>query len=307
MSTGELMRARLLADLSEPLRERFTAEPALAERLERLWHEGVAAHGITPADAGAVAARIAANVGEDDEPLPLFDALHAGDLVLACACAAGQNAALVAFDRAFLHDIDLAYARSTDLGIPKDEFRQRVRERLFVAAPGRDTRIGGYAGRGPLRSWVRVTATRVMLDQARRATPPDRPAGDAALFDRVPDKSDPELEYMRHAYGAAVPDAMQAGFASLTPRQRNLLRQRYLYGLSTERIANTYGVHRATAFRWLEDARLSLLSAMRTALGQKLEVAEPELDSVLEMLASRLDVSVRRLLDSRLEGDGKPG
>jgi RNA polymerase sigma-70 factor, ECF subfamily len=303
VSIAELMRARLLDGLGDGLRERFAAEPLLAARLQQLWNDGVAAYGIAPADPTVLAARIADHAGEDDEPLPLLDALHAGDLVLACACATGDNAALLAFDRYFLHDIDLAYARATDLGIPRDEFRQRVRERLFVAAPGRDVRITGYAGRGPLRSWVRVTATRVMLDQARRATPPDRPAGDASLFDRVSDRIDPELEYMRHAYGAAVPDAMQAGFASLDPRQRNLLRQRYLYGMSTERIATAYGVHRATAFRWLEEARAALLLGMRSALGQRLEVAEPELDSVLEMLASRIDVSVRRLLASQLEED----
>jgi RNA polymerase sigma-70 factor (ECF subfamily) len=297
------MRTRLLDGLDAPLRERFAAEPQLAARLQQLWNDGVAAHGIAPADPAVLAARIAEHAGEDDEPLPLLDALHAGDLVLACACATGESAALLAFDRHFLHDIDLAYARATDLGIPRDEFRQRVRERLFVAAPGRDVRITGYAGRGPLRSWVRVTATRVMLDQARRATPPDRPAGDASLFERVNDRIDPELEYMRHAYGAAVPDAMQAGFASLSPRQRNLLRQRYLYGMSTERIATAYGVHRATTFRWLEEARAALLLGMRSALGQRLEVADPELDSVLEMLASRIDVSVRRLLASQLEED----
>jgi RNA polymerase sigma-70 factor, ECF subfamily len=303
MSIGEAMRARLLAELPDGLRERFADEPALADRLQVLWEQGVEVHGIAPADPGVVAARIAAHVGEDDEPLPLLDALHAGDLVLACACAHGDTAALLAFDRAFVHDIDHAFARTRDIGMTRDEFRQRVRERLFVAAPGRETRITGYAGRGSLRSWVRVTATRVMLDHARKATPPDRPASDAALFDRVPDRADPELDYMRAAYGAAVPEAMQAGFAALTPRQRNLLRQRYLYELSTERIAGAYGVHRATAFRWLEDARAALFDGMRTALGLRLQVAEPELDSVLEMLASRIDVSVRRLLDSRLEGD----
>jgi RNA polymerase sigma-70 factor (ECF subfamily) len=297
------MRARLLAELGEPLRERFAVEPGLAARLQQLWEQGGAVHGIAPVDPGTVASRIAAHAGEDDEPLPVLDALHAGDLLLACACATGETAALLAFDRAFVHDIDLAFARTRDIGMTRDEFRQRVRERLFVAAPGRDSRINGYAGRGSLRSWVRVTATRVMLDHARKATPPDRPASDAGMFDRVADVVDPELEYMRTAYGAAVPDAMQAGFAALTPRQRNLLRQRYLYNLSTERIASTYSVHRATAFRWLEDARAALFEGMRMALGERLRVAEPELDSVLGMLASRIDISVRRLLDSRLEGD----
>jgi RNA polymerase sigma-70 factor (ECF subfamily) len=62
-----------------------------------------------------------------------------------------------------------------------------------------------------------------------------------------------------------------------------------------------YNVHRATAFRWLEEARIALWNGVRAALIEKLRVAEPELDSVIAMLASRIDVSVRRILDSRLE------
>jgi RNA polymerase sigma-70 factor, ECF subfamily len=133
------------------------------------------------------------------------------------------------------------------------------------------------------------------------AEPQNRGADDAGLFERLPDRADPEVEYMRQAYGAAVPEAMQAAFASLSARQRNLLRQRYLHSMATDRLATMYGVHRATAFRWLEEARLALWNGVRAALIERLRVAEPELDSVLAMLASRIDVSVRRILDSRLE------
>lgn len=294
------LRESFLAALTPAARARFVAWPALDDELQRLWAEGVATLG-TPPPPERFAAQLAGGLDDDAEPQQCLSAIFAGDLALACACAAGHADALSRFEREFAGDLALAHARGGGHVMAKDEFQQRVRERLFVAVPGRDVRIAAYGGRGTLRSWVRVTAARVLIDAARKATPIDAPASDTRLFDRVADREDPELDYMRATYGAAVPEAMRDGLAGLTPRQRNLLRQRYLSGLSTDRLAAMYAVHRATAFRWLEEARVALFAGMRKALGERLRVADHELDSVIELLASRVDVSVRRLLDSRLE------
>ena len=56
-------------------------------------------------------------------------------------------------------------------------------------------------------------------------------------------------------------------------------------------------------FVWLEQARVALLGHVRTALLAR--VPGHELDSVVGVLGSRLDVSVRRLLDSRLEPEAR--
>jgi len=294
------LRDTFLSELSDAARARFAAWPQLDDELVRLWSEGTATIA-SPVRPEAFATQLATAVDDDAEPEPLLAAIHAGDLALACACAAGDDDALARFERDLGHDLDLAHARGGAHVMAKDEFRQRVRERLFVVVPGREARIAAYGGKGTLRAWVRVTAARVIIDAARKATPVDTPASDTRLFDRAGDGVDAELEYMRRTYGSAVPDAMEAGLAALTPRQRNLLRQRYLSGLSTDRLAAMYAVHRATAFRWLEEARLELFNGMRRALGERLRVADHELDSVIELLASRVDVSMRRLLDSRLE------
>ncbi len=304
-SIGEMvasaLRVAFLAELEPAVAARMAAWPGLEAELARLWTEGTATLGVAPPDPSRFAAQLASAVDADAEPEQCLGSIFAADLALACACAAGHADALARFEAEFARDLDLAHARGGGHVMAKDEFRQRVRERLFVAVPGRELRIAAYGGRGSLRSWVRVTAARVLIDVARKATPPDAPANDTRLFDRVADREDPELEYMRRAYGAAVPEAMREGLAALTARQRNLLRQRYLFGMSTDRLATMYAVHRATAFRWLEEARAALFTGMRHALGERLRVADHELDSVIELLASRVDVSVRRLLDSRLE------
>jgi RNA polymerase sigma-70 factor (ECF subfamily) len=293
---------RFLTALAPEEQPRFAAWAGLELALADAWNRACAEHGAALCSGDRFADHLAAHVDRDAEPEQALENVFAGDLMLACACADGDAAALGVFEKNYGRDIDLALVRAGDIGMSRDEFRQRVRERLFVATAGRQVRIAGYGGRGSLRSWVRVTATRTMLDIVRKpAEPQNRSADDAGLFERLPDRADPELDYMRQAYGAAVPEAMQAAFAGLTSRQRNLLRQRYLHDMSTERIATMYNVHRATAFRWLEDARVALWNGVRTALMEKLRVGEPELDSVLALLASRIDVSVRRILDSRLE------
>jgi RNA polymerase sigma-70 factor (ECF subfamily) len=89
---------------------------------------------------------------------------------------------------------------------------------------------------------------------------------------------------------------MRRAFAGLEVRERNLLRQRYLHDLSGERIAQMYGVHRATAFGWIEEARRALLVRVRRELGGRTKGRE--LESLLAVLGSRLDISLRGVMRS---------
>ena len=236
--------------------------------------------------------------------LQVLEALQAEDLLLAEACARGDNAALLAFDRRFGPDLDLAIRKSPGLGVAPDEFRQVFREHVFVASdPEKPPRIASYGARGPLRAWVRVTATRLVVDLSRKPDVPE-PMSDDDLSTRLAQTGDPELDYLRHAYGVALPDAFREGLAALSVRQRNLLRQRYLHDLGADKLAVLYGVHRATMFAWIEAARVALLDHVRAAMHAKVSDASEgasAMQNLFAALGSRLDVSVRRLLESQLE------
>jgi RNA polymerase sigma-70 factor (ECF subfamily) len=253
----------------------------------------------------AVIDAIAARVPFDEElpaALAALGSLEAGDVLLAEGCARGDAASLRAFERRFGADLDVAIAKSPSLGVGKDDFRQLVREHFFVASPGRPPRIAGYSGRGPLRAWVRVAATRLVIDLSRRPAQPElRPEDELDAL--LPPPSDPELAYLRHAYGAHLSAAFADALAKLTPRQRNLLRQKHVHELTGDRLAAMYGVHRATVFGWIEDARKALLAQLRVAL--RVRTAGQDLDSVVHLVGSRLDLSVRRLLDSRIEDEAR--
>ena len=46
-----------------------------------------------------------------------------------------------------------------------EEVKQVLRVQLLVARDGKPPGIGGYKGKGPLRGWLRITATREAVDE----------------------------------------------------------------------------------------------------------------------------------------------
>jgi RNA polymerase sigma-70 factor, ECF subfamily len=97
-------------------------------------------------------------------------------------------------------------------------------------------------------------------------------------------------------YRDAATAALRYAFAALSPRERNLLRMHHLHELTVDELAPSLGVHRATVARWIAAAREHLLAETRAALAARLDVGEPTLDSILQGIASQVDVSVVRLL-----------
>ena len=148
---------------------------------------------------------------------------------------------------------------------------------------------------------MQVVATRIALDHTRAK---DRPtAGGDELDALAAIADDPELAFLKATYRAAWRDAFTAAAGDLDARARNLLRLHHLGGATLEQLAAMYGVHRATAVRWLADARAALARGTRRRLTASLDVSPAELDSILAMIGSRLEASVGRLLAD----DGEPG
>ena len=78
-----------------------------------------------------------------------------------------------------------------------------------------------------------------------------------------------------------------------------------MHGVSSTDIAGLFGVHRATAKRWLADAREALLVGTKRELAARVGRGVEELDSILRLIESRLDLSLRLVLhDSAPEQAG---
>jgi RNA polymerase sigma-70 factor (ECF subfamily) len=219
--------------------------------------------------------------------------VQAADLYLACAAVGGDAAALAEVDARLARELTGARARLGADAADAADAGQTLRQRLLTGAtPG----LGDFEGRGGLGAWLRVSAVRELLMQRRRRGR-ESPLGDVErIAERAP--ADPEIAHLKELYRGAFADAVRAAFAGLTPRERNLLRQHYLYSLTLEDMAAAYHVHRATVARWLAGARDALFEATRTTLIARLGIGHGEFDSLARMLHSQLDVSLRALLES---------
>lgn len=219
-------------------------------------------------------------------------ASHLADLYLACACAAGDPAALAAFDARVLPGVAGSLRR---LALPADvasEVHQRLRAHLLVGEP---PRIAEYQGRGPLLAWVRIVAVRLGL-QWKRATRSDERRTEALAHEPSPPVLDPALELLRARHGPLFRSTFTAALAELTVEQRNLLQLHLLEDLSLAEIGALHRVSKSTAARWLTAAREALDTGIRRRLQAALGLPAPEVDSLIAALQSRLELSVERLL-----------
>ncbi|NVB85333.1 MAG: sigma-70 family RNA polymerase sigma factor [Kofleriaceae bacterium] len=246
-------------------------------------------------DENALAGYIGARLAGADVASALTTA-PAADLALAAACAAQEPTAHAAFD-AVLVEVDAAGASTGATQDQIEEVKQLLRVQLLVPRDGKPPGIAGYRGKGPLRGWVRITATRELIrhkKKAQREAPIER-----RLDHLLASGIDPALAALKAEYRAEFAVALREAIEDLSAEDRTLLRQQIVDNLSIDAIGAAYGVHRATAARWLNRARAELVTATHRRLAARLELPVEQIESVIRLVASQLDASVIRYLKDR--------
>ena len=248
-------------------------------------------------DDGELVATLASRA-PDHEVVAYLERCRPSELALALAASRAHPGAIARLERDHRGVIDAMCWRFASPVHTVADLRQILREKLFVAPPGGRPALAEYAGQGQLDSWLRITAVRVFLDLGRRK---DR-AREAPIADGVltmPDPGDLSLEVIKAEYRAAVAQAMRDAADELDAADRHLLHQHYVAGLSIDQLGVALGIHRATAARRVVRAREALVGATRALLVTRLRLANEELDEVIGMVLSRLDVSIPKLLEVR--------
>jgi RNA polymerase sigma-70 factor (ECF subfamily) len=230
------------------------------------------------------------------------DEARAGDLYLACACAARSEKAAALFTAEYGPDLERAAARIRAPGVSPEDARQMLLHRILVGDEDHRPKIESYSGRGSLRNWVRAVAARAAIDLHRKGGHRELGAAES-LLETLTNSADPEIEYLKRHYRHQFNRAFETAVNALPARSRNYLRHAFIDRLTIDQVAALYGVHRATAARRLAAARDALLAATRTALIEQLEIGETELDSIMRLIGSRFEVSVQRIF----AGDAEPG
>ncbi len=106
----------------------------------------------------------------------------------------------------------------------------------------------------------------------------------------------PELVAIKREHAEAFRAAFEHAMEQLGARDRSMLRFHVVEGLSIDRIAKLESVHRATAARWISRARTRVYDAVRAELRLRLKLTRKELESLIRVVQSQLDFSVRRHL-----------
>ncbi|MGZ3481659.1 MAG: sigma-70 family RNA polymerase sigma factor, partial [Myxococcaceae bacterium] len=161
---------------------------------------------------------------------------------------------------------------------------------------GRSPRILDYAGRGSLENWLRAGALRLALNARRDARRGPEPLPEVSLWEPVAPTVDRTLEILRGKYAAEFGRALREAFASLDAQEKNVLRLHFQEGLSLNQIGAMYQVNKSTISRRMARARDLLLERTRSGLVATLSLPPSELQSLLEELGPRLDLSLSSVL-----------
>jgi RNA polymerase sigma-70 factor, ECF subfamily len=226
--------------------------------------------------------------------------LRMTDLFLARAAAEGDRAAILYLERDTFGEVEAAYRRFPSCPVSLDDVKQRLREKLLLGRDAARPQILGYAGTGALRGWVRAAALHLLLNIVQRESR-EQPT-DEELFDVIiGDEPSAETAYLKLACREELEAALSFAMSVLSDREKSLLRHAFVDRRNVDEIGAIYGVHRATAARWIAAARKLLVDHTRTDLVRRLSISDAEAKSIIaaalsgvgSMLIAKLGPSTR--------------
>jgi RNA polymerase sigma-70 factor (ECF subfamily) len=253
-------------------------------------YPGVLDAALDAAFADAVAARIE---GEDS----VEDAvarLALPDVYLVTAVLAGNRVAVATFERLVRDETTRACARLGKNAPSAEDVVQELLFKLLVKQGDATPKLAAFGGHGALHAWIRVAAVRTAISLTRRKQ--ENLVEDDALTAIADDADDQALAFLKQSYRAQFKTAFGDTLAELPRRSRTLLRLQIIDHLTLEEIGAFYQVSRATAARWLADARTSLVAGTQARLVQSLSISSDELSELMKMVASSLYSTLPSLL-----------
>jgi RNA polymerase sigma-70 factor, ECF subfamily len=202
-----------------------------------------------------------------------FVTLRARELFLMYSCLHADPRALAEFESMYQPYVARALKRMKWTAQAIDEAGSVLRERLFFPEPGDHALALDYSGRGDLGRWLRSVAVRAAFKERERER---RHVAIEGHADALATDNDPEQDLSLNREGATFAASLLRALAGLPLRDRKLLFRHYYEGLSLGDIARRHRVHRATAARWLADARENVLQSMRRELSGRMTAGELE-------------------------------
>jgi RNA polymerase sigma-70 factor, ECF subfamily len=244
-------------------------------------------------DRDVFAQAVAARVEGEPDAAAAAEKLALADVYLVTAALAGQRVAIATFEKLVREETTRAVARLGKNAPAAEDVAQDLLFKLLVRQAD-EAKLAAFGGHGALHAWLRVAAVRAAISIARRKQ--ENLVDDDALAAVADDSDDQALAFLKTSYRAQFKTAFEATLAEMPRRARTLLRLQIIDHLTLEEIAAFYQVSRATAARWLADARTLLVGGTQKRLVASLSISQAELAELMKLVASTLYSTLPRLL-----------
>ena len=297
--TEQLDDKQLIAAFHRGAGKTVPAGPELEQALRALLGDARREWPKLGLDAAGFVEHVAGLLPKGVDPVVSLKPLRAGDLWLAFGCVRRVEAAMAEV-KTRLEPRELS-RRGVRLGTLErflDEAQPQILDQVFVGGASRIPEISRYSGRGRLDAWLATVAVHAALKVKRSST---RHGSHDASSEAMADLSagvDVERGYIKSRYREDFNAAFREALSSLSARDKAVLRLSVVEQLGIDALGAMFKVHRATAARWLVRVRAELADRTRAALARRLGARLEEVDSLVGMLQSQVDVSVSRALET---------
>jgi RNA polymerase sigma-70 factor len=205
-----------------------------------------------------------------------LDGLHAEDLVLALACARGNE---TAWDR-FIESYRPVLYRAARALIHDETRARELADSLWAELYGIEIRAGErrsllsyFGGRSSLATWMRAVLAQRFADLNRSAARL-RPLDNHLLENTA---SEPLEDPDRARYVGALNSALVAALGALEPRDRLRLSYYYQRSLTLREIARLLGEHPSSVSRRLQQTRIELKNEVERRLRGEQNLSEEQI------------------------------
>jgi RNA polymerase sigma factor (sigma-70 family) len=249
--------------------------------------------------------------GEDRESvscpgcLSQFQQLHHEDLFLALACVEGDRIAWECFAEeylALLRRYALRACRSCDAGedLAHDIVTSLLGDSIGAVEsaenpprpdgsretpqhPSARGKLRSFNGRGSLAGWLRAAVSHAAIDRFRRGRKQvslDELLEQGNLAGLADNHGAGGAESLDARWGPVLARALEEEISRLDARDRLLISLYYCQGVSLKDIGRQFGVHEATASRWLERLRSGMRKRVERELRKRHGLSARDLASL---------------------------
>lgn len=227
--------------------------------------------------------------------------LNSQELCFAIACAQGDESAWDEFMRdyrGFLRSVAHQLTRNETLAEELVEMAWSELYGLREVEGKRVSKFSAYSGKGSLKGWLRAVLFQLSVDRHRRQgkyVQPEEEQDLERLAAPVKHASEKKVD-LSERYQLATHKALTESIISLDSRMKVVLSYYYYDDLTLKQIGQVFGVHEATASRWVQKIQQDIRQSVEKFLKQEYKFNNVQIKECLEYASQSEAVDIKSLL-----------